>query len=221
MRNKNIKVLKNLYSLRSLGYTYIDTFSFYDEKVVDVGLPDDMLLLKKFVENCSLCNLSKTRTNVLFGDGSVKNVDIMIVTFSPTDLEDKEGRFYTGKAGELLSNIVNNVFKKDIGEVFITSLLKCKTNPNEKNLGDSIQKCRRFLFSQIKLVQPKIVLLFGENVYNNFTLKNDFDTIKGEMFDLYETKILATYEHLHILKNPTLKKEVLDSMLKVKLFLEY
>ncbi|MEJ5168815.1 MAG: uracil-DNA glycosylase family protein, partial [Arcobacteraceae bacterium] len=141
-------------------------------------------------------------------------------TFSPTDFEDSDGRFYVGRAGELIYNIVTKVLNQDVNNVFITSVLKCKAMLQDDSLVENVNICKSYLMQQIKLLNPKIILFFGENVYNHLTLNDDFEYIKGSIFDWNNTKVIATYEHTHILKNPTLKKEVFDSMLKVKNFLE-
>ncbi|MEW6550548.1 MAG: uracil-DNA glycosylase [Campylobacterota bacterium] len=216
---KDINILKTLYSLKSFGYDYSDTFDMNYANTNNINLPDDMGKLKDIVNHCSLCSFSKSRNNILFANGTAKS-GIMIVTFSPTDFEDSDGRFYVGRAGELIYNIVTKVLNQDVNNVFITSVLKCKAILQDDSLVENVNICKSYLIQQIKLLNPRIILFFGENVYNHLTLNDDFEYIKGTIFDWADTKVIATYEHTHILKNPTLKKEVFDSMLKVKNFLE-
>ncbi|MCK9337919.1 MAG: uracil-DNA glycosylase [Arcobacteraceae bacterium] len=218
IKTKSIKILKTLYYLKSFGYNYNENVVIQHEKKV-VALPNSMSDLNQVVQNCNLCNLSKTRTNILFGNGASSS-GIVLLTFAPTDLEDKEGRFYSGRAGQMIENIVTNVLKRNLEDVFITSVLKCKPSVGDSNLSDSIDKCTQYLNHQLKLIKPKIVIIFGENVYESFIGKSDFEEVKGNIFEFGGLKILATYEHTHILKNPTLKKEVLVSMLKVNEFME-
>ncbi|QOG13058.1 uracil-DNA glycosylase [Arcobacter sp. FWKO B] len=217
-RFKSIKILQALNTLKSFGYEYHMPVVITKE-IPKIKLPNKIEDLRNIVNNCSLCSLSKTKKNILFGNGDI-NSDIMIVTFAPTELEDSTGEFYAGNGGQLIENIVTNVLNRDKNEVFITSFLKCKPNFNDTSTEDAIEACKSYLYQQIVLIKPKIVVLFGENVYKAFLNKEDFEYIKGSIFDYNGYNILATYEHMHILKNPTLKKEVFVNMLKIKSFLE-
>lgn len=216
---KDYKILKTLYTLKSFGYKYIDSIDTQNSYNNTISLPNDLNLLNNIVNNCTLCSFSKHRKNVLFSYGKASS-KIMIVTFSPTELEDSEGRFYTGKAGELIYNIVTKVFNYNIDDVYITSLSKCRVVYNDNNLTDNINICKNYLLKQIELLNPKIILFFGQNVYEYMIECDNFEQIKGNIFEWANYKVLATYEHMHILKNPTLKKEVFESMLKVKNFME-
>ncbi|NLO17476.1 MAG: hypothetical protein GX118_04730 [Arcobacter butzleri] len=116
--------------------------------------------------------------------------------------------------------MVTKVFNYNIDDVYIASLSECRVVYNDNNLTDNINICKNYLLKQIELLNPKIILFFGQNVYEYMIECDNFEQIKGNIFEWANYKVLATYEHMHILKNPTLKKEVFESMLKVKNFME-
>ena len=95
------KLLNHLNFLSSIGYNYAQPLNLQNSNQSVVTLPDNYNLLKSMAINCNLCELSKSRTNVVFGDGNT-NADIMFICESPASSEDELGKFYVGKSGQLL-----------------------------------------------------------------------------------------------------------------------
>ena len=101
------QLLKNLNYLKSFGYEYHETINFISSEIKNVKLPDNLELLKNSVQHCYLCDLCKSRKNVLFGYGK-NNSDIMFIGDEPSNSEDEIGTHYVGKSGELLIKMIEN-----------------------------------------------------------------------------------------------------------------
>ncbi|HIP18046.1 MAG TPA: uracil-DNA glycosylase, partial [Sulfurovum sp.] len=125
MKNlKNALLLKQLYQLRQLGYKYTSA-TVYKEDEPDLSLPDTLEKLKVQAQQCHLCELSKSRNSVVFGEGSPQ-ADIMFIGEAPGATEDSMGKPFTGRSGELLTKMIENVLLIKREEVYITNIVKCR-----------------------------------------------------------------------------------------------
>ena len=106
---KNLIKLKHLYKLKEAGVEYFEGFSSNEN---EIKMPKELDELKKICLNCSLCDLSKTRINVVFGEGNIK-ADLMFIGEAPGAEEDKTGRPFVGRAGKLLTKIILKVLNLD------------------------------------------------------------------------------------------------------------
>ncbi len=216
-RVKN-RVLYQLNFLKSMGYDYHESLKLSNFEINGDNLPNDMLLLKDVVENCYLCDLSKSRKNVLFGKGN-KNSSLMFICDEPTSSEDELKDFYVGKTGETLVKIIENVLLLNKEDVYITHLVKCKSSDGLKHAYYS--SCSTYLNKQIELINPKIIVTFGEKTYQYFCNNNTLlSQVRGQVMDFKKFKLLPTFSINHLLRNPSLKKEVFYDMLKIKAILE-
>lgn len=212
------KILYNLHFLQSIGYTYHDAIHFPNKEINSSALPNSMEQLQEVVENCYLCELAKSRKNILFGMGN-HQASLMFISDEPTASEDELKSFYVGKSGEQLIKMIENVlpFKKE--EVYITNLVKCKSS-NGISLSQC-NSCSAYLYKQIELIQPKLIVTLGEKVFHY--LCNDQTPIsqaRGQLHFYKTFKVLPTYGINFLLRNPSLKKEVYQDMLKIKAIVE-
>ena len=132
----------------------------FDRAVESAEKQEDMISLnelKKEVSTCQQCSLSKTRTNVVFGEGSDK-ADLVFVGEAPGEDEDIMGRPFVGKAGQLLTKIIENGMKIKRSDVYICNILKCRP-PNKRDpLPEEVEKCEQHLLKQLKMDKPKSCL---------------------------------------------------------------
>lgn len=120
----------------------------------------DYTEFKQLVNQCQQCSLHETRTNVVFGSGKLSN-NLMIIGEGPGEKEDLEGNPFVGKAGQLLTKILQSVGIDREQDVFIANTVKCRPPGNRTPTKTEINTCNPFLIRQIKFVQPKILLLLG------------------------------------------------------------
>ena len=125
---KSVKnqVLKYLYNLKSYGFEYHESFDLFQSEVKNLKLPNNLNELKNSAEHCYLCELSKSRKKVVFGYGN-PNSKVIFINDEPTKSEDELGTFYVGNSGELISKMIENVLNIKKEEIYITTLVKCKS----------------------------------------------------------------------------------------------
>jgi uracil-DNA glycosylase len=212
------QILKNLYNLKSFGYEYHESLDFFSTEVRNFKLPNNLNELKSSVDHCYLCELSKSRKNVLFAYGNA-NSDIMFIGDEPSTSEDEMGVFYTGKSGELLSKMIENVLNVKKEDVYLTNLVKCKSSMGLNN--SSIDTCNDYLLKQIELVNPRLIVALGEKVYS-YLLKSssDFAQIRGKELSFNGISLIATFSASFLLRNPSSKKDAYYDMLKIKNYME-
>ncbi|CAN5876178.1 uracil-DNA glycosylase [soil metagenome] len=110
-------------------------------------------------ESCTVCRLSETRTNVVFGVGS-PSAALMFVGEAPGRNEDLEGEPFVGRAGHLLNQLLDEVeIPRDA--VYIANVLKCRPPNNRDPQPDEIDACKGYLRSQIRLIRPHVVVTLG------------------------------------------------------------
>jgi len=165
MKNlKNALLLKQLYLLKQLGYNYT-SLSVFKEDEPDLTLPDTLEKLKKQAMSCYLCELSKSRTKVVFGEGN-PNADIFIVGEAPGATEDSSGKPFDGRSGETLTKMIENVLMIPRSEVYISNIVKCRPKENAEPTPTEAHTCQPYLLKQIELVKPKFILALGGTAYH-------------------------------------------------------
>ena len=120
----------------------------------------DYPALESTCKTCTRCELSETRTNVVVGSGPVP-CDIMIIGEGPGEQEDLEGKPFIGKAGKLLTKILESVGINRDTEVYIANTVKCRPPKNRTPFTKEIEACKPYLIRQIQCVKPKILLCLG------------------------------------------------------------
>jgi len=115
---------------------------------------------------CKKCDLSKTRHKVVVGEGPVP-CPLMIIGEGPGEQEDLTGRPFIGKAGQLLTKILNAVDIHRETDAFITNIVKCRPPGNRNPSEEESRSCRFFLMQQLQLVKPKALIILGSPAIKN------------------------------------------------------
>ena len=211
------QILKYLNNLKSFGYKYHEDFDISSFDVKNQNLPNSLIELSKFSSNCYLCELSKSRKRVLFDFGNPKS-KIMFIQDEPSSSEDELNTFYVGNSGEILSKMIENVLNIKKEEVYITSLVKCKSFNGASN--SNFDSCNDYLLKQIELVNPSLIVALGEKTYSYLLKNSNFLQNKGKFLKFNDIAFIAIYSPSFLLRNPSLKKETYFDMLNIKRFLE-
>lgn len=166
--------------------------------------------LKKIEENCKncqKCSLSKTRTNIVFSDGKPNN-KLMLIGEAPGFYEDKQGKPFVGKAGQLLDKIFASVGLSREDNVYICNTLKCRPPDNRDPLPEEKAACREYLDAQIEILKPQIILLCGR-----VALGSMLDTslgitkVRGKWFDGPNgAKMMPIFHPSYLLRNDSREK---------------
>ncbi len=116
--------------------------------------------LKTKCLSCQKCELAETRTNVVFGKGPT-DANLMIIGEGPGEQEDLSGDPFVGRAGKLLTKILESVGIHRETDAFITNIVKCRPPGNRNPQPAETEACKGYLVRQIQLIQPKIIVLLG------------------------------------------------------------
>ena len=212
------KILYQLNFLKSIGYDYHSMLKISNQEVNNSSLPNNIYELKNLVENCYLCELCKSRKNVLFGEGNV-NASLMFISDEPTSSEDELKSFFVGKTGVQLAKMIENVLPLKKEDIYITNLVKCKSSNGMD--ASHYSSCSTYLHKQIDIINPKLIVTFGEKAYQY--LCNDmtsFNQVRGQIMSFKNYQVIPTHSVSYLLRNPSSKKEAFHDMLKIKSILE-
>lgn len=166
------------------------------------------------IGECTRCKLHKGRTHIVFGEGNPK-AKLMFIGEGPGHDEDVTGRPFVGKAGQLLKKIIEAMhFKRS--DVYIGNIVKCRPPNNRAPEPDEVARCEGFLYRQIQVIQPKVIVCLGSVAFQNL-LKTDrkISTLRGQWQQWQGIKLMPTYHPAYLLRNPAAKKEVWEDMRKV------
>ena len=160
---------------------------------------------------CQLCPLGKTRKNLVFGEGN-PYAQIVFVGEAPGADEDEQGQPFVGRAGQLLTKIIEamGLMRKD---VYICNILKCRPPGNRNPLPNEIELCEPFLKNQLQIISPRVICTLGKFAAQTL-LKTDtpITALRGR-FQSYEgIKLMPTYHPAYLLRNPSAKKFVWEDV---------
>ena len=210
---KNLAKLKYLYKLKVSGVEYFEGF---ESKETDIKMPNELEELEKICKNCTLCDLAKTRTNVVFGEGN-PNAKLMFIGEGPGEMEDKTGRPFVGRAGKLLTKIINTVLELQRSDVYIANIVKCRPPNNRVPTIEEAQTCKPYLLKQIEIINPQILVCLGKTAFM-YLLESDMpiSKVRGQIFEYKGKKVIPTYHPSFLLRNPSAKKESYKDFLLIK-----
>ena len=161
---------------------------------------------------CARCaELAGCRTQVVFGVGNPRAA-LMFIGEAPGRDEDLEGEPFVGRAGELLTKIIQAMgYKRH--EVYIANVLKCRPPENRTPLPDEVQNCLPYLVEQITLVQPQVIVALGAvAVRALLDVQLGITKMRGNWYEFHGIPIMPTFHPAYLLRNPGAKREVWQDM---------
>lgn len=162
--------------------------------------------LQKKVSACTACRLHEKRTNVVFADGN-PNASILFIGEAPGQQEDESGIPFVGRAGKLLTQIIESVGFSRQEDTYICNIVKCRPPENRAPLEDEAAACGGYLHTQIQLVDPKIIILVGKTALLYLLgNKTPISKIRGQWLtcDKYpNAKIMPIFHPSYLLRNPS------------------
>jgi len=163
------------------------------------------------MKTCHLCPLGKTRRNLVFGAGN-PSARIVFVGEAPGADEDEQGLPFVGRAGQLLTKIIEAMGLKR-KDVYICNILKCRPPGNRNPLPNEIGLCEPFLKKQLQVISPQVICALGTFAAQTL-LKTDIPiTMLRGRFHSYEgIKLMPTYHPAYLLRNPSAKKLVWEDV---------
>ncbi|OHD06667.1 MAG: uracil-DNA glycosylase [Spirochaetes bacterium GWD1_27_9] len=185
------------------------------------------LLTQLFEENknCQKCKLSTTRNKFVFGTGN-PDAKIMFIGEGPGKEEDLQGLPFVGRAGELLTAIIEKGMLLKREDVFIANIVKCRPTLDMAGTRDrppdreEVESCSWMLLKQIEVINPEVIITLG-NPSTKFLLKTDegITKIRGKFANFNGIPVMPTYHPSYILRNgganSPLKKDVWEDIKQV------
>ena len=180
----------------------------------DKILGDTLLKTREDLGECTRCKLHKTRNKIVFGDGSPK-ADLVFIGEGPGADEDAQGLPFVGRAGKLLTQMIEAMGLRR-GDVYICNVVKCRPPENRQPEKDEVTACSPFLFRQLDVLKPKVIVCLGSTAAQTLLQTNrGISHFRGEWMDFRGYKLLATYHPAYLLRNPGAKGEVWKDLQKV------
>ncbi len=177
---------------------------------------DALSAIRADIGDCTRCKLHTLgRSQVVFGVGNPQ-ADLMFVGEAPGADEDVQGIPFVGRAGQLLTKIIEAIeLKRD--EVYIANVIKCRPPGNRNPEPDEVETCEPFLFRQIDVIKPKVIVALGKFAAQ-VLLRSDapISRLRGRVFEYRGAKLIPTFHPAYLLRNPASKREVWEDMKLVK-----
>jgi uracil-DNA glycosylase family 4 len=164
--------------------------------------------------DCQRCKLHRTRRTLVFGEGN-ENAKLMFIGEGPGYDEDVQGRPFVGRAGQLLTKIIQSMHLQR-EDVYIANVIKCRPPQNRNPEPDEIASCSPFVLKQISAIRPRIVCALGTfSAQTLLKTTTKITALRGRVFSLDTTRVIPTYHPAFLLRNPEKKKDVWEDMKQV------
>jgi DNA polymerase len=164
--------------------------------------------LATYIGDCQRCKLCGGRTNLVFGVGSPQ-ADLMFVGEGPGRDEDLQGEPFVGRAGQLLTEIIQKGMKLQRQDVYIANVVKCRPPNNRNPEADEIKQCMPFLTRQIELIKPRVIVALGTFAAQTLLdVRTPITRMRGDWHVYRGVKVMPTFHPAYLLRNPADKKLV-------------
>ena len=171
----------------------------------EIGAATDLAQLAELIKRCTRCDLYKTATNAVPGEGN-PHAGFMCIGEAPGAQEDATGRPFFGQAGQLLTKILQAV-NLSREEVFILNVLKHRPPGNRNPLPEEVSACRPYLVRQVELVAPKVILALGTFAAQSLLeTKLSIGKLRGSVHRYHGIPVIVTYHPAALLRNPAWKR---------------
>jgi uracil-DNA glycosylase len=171
--------------------------------------------LEAVAKQCTLCRLQHGRKHVVFGVGN-PHAELMFAGEAPGRDEDQQGEPFVGRAGQLLTRIIEAIGMKR-QDVYIANVIKCRPPNNRNPEADEIARCEPYLVRQIELVKPRIIVALGTFAAQTLLkTKQPISQLRGRFHTYQGVKLMPTFHPAFLLRNPERKRAVWEDMQAVQ-----
>ena len=166
---------------------------------------------------CTRCKLHEGRNTIVFGSGNPE-AEVVFVGEGPGADEDAQGLPFVGRAGQLLTEMINNSAQRmkvplRREDVYICNVVKCRPPDNRTPERDEIDTCSPFLLRQLDSIRPRAAVALGATAAR--VLLNTGESmarLRGRWFDYHGARLLVTYHPAYLLRDPSKKREAWEDM---------
>lgn len=183
-----------------------------------VPIPADLQSLEEIaahISGCCNCPLYEGRTHTVPGEGNADSPDILFIGEGPGADEDAQGRPFVGKAGQLLTKMIEAMgYQRE--EVFIANIVKCRPPNNRAPLPEEMEACLPYLRQQIGLIRPKTIIGMGATAIKGLLGKTvGITRLRGTWQEYEGIKLMPTFHPSYLLRDPSKKKDVWQDLQQV------
>lgn len=166
------------------------------------------------IGDCRRCKLAAGRKHIVFGAGN-PDAELVFVGEGPGYAEDQQGLPFVGKAGQLLTKIIQAIhFTRET--VYICNIIKCRPPNNRNPEPDEIEACFPFLVRQLQVIKPRIICALGTFAAQTLlNTRQPISALRGRFHDYHGIKLMPTYHPAFLLRNPDKKRDVWEDMKKI------
>ena len=179
-----------------------------------------LVVVRTEIGDCTRCKLhAMGRRQIVFGVGN-PDADLMFVGEAPGGDEDIQGIPFVGRAGQLLTKIIEAIgLKRE--QVYTANVIKCRPPGNRNPEQDEVDTCEPFLFQQIDIIKPKVIVALGTFAARALLRTLDpISRLRGRVYDYRGAKLIPTFHPAYLLRNPSSKREVWEDMKVVRRLLQ-
>jgi len=175
---------------------------------------DDLEAIRRDLGDCRRCKLCTERTKIVFGTGNPA-AKLVFVGEGPGYDEDRKGEPFVGKAGQLLTKIIEAMnLTRD--KVYICNIIKCRPPGNRNPAPDEIKACFPFLERQLDAIRPDFICALGTFAAQTLLDADEpISKMRGRLYDYRGMKVMPTYHPAYLLRNPEKKRDVWEDMKKL------
>jgi uracil-DNA glycosylase len=175
-----------------------------DAKIpIPPGTYTNVVELAQHCNQCYRCGLGETRTHAVVGRGN-QNALIMIVGEGPGQHEDETGLPFVGRSGQLLEKILASVRLDTEKDVYISNVVKCRPPENRVPSAKEMNACKPYIFEQIRLIEPKIILLTGATAVKGLIGdQGSMTSIRGKWIEWQGRLCMPIFHPSYLLRNPS------------------
>jgi len=175
---------------------------------------EELARIQATLGDCTRCKLHTTRRNIVFGVGDPE-ADLMFIGEAPGADEDVQGEPFVGRAGQLLTRIIQ-AMKLRREDVYIANIIKCRPPNNRNPEPDEIEACEPFLFRQLDVIQPLVIVALGKYACQTLLRTTEpISRLRGKLFEFRDALLMPTFHPSYLLRNPAAKREVWRDMQEV------
>ncbi len=186
---------------------------------------DSLDQIRLDIGDCKRCRLSECRTNIVFGSGNEKS-SLVFVGEGPGADEDEKGLPFVGRAGQLLTQMIDNTAGKEgipisREDVYICNVVKCRPPENRTPLPDEMQICGQFLYRQLMTIKPKAICALGATAMKALlNTKEGITKLRGQWHKWHDIPVMITYHPSYLLRqyNQQARREAWEDL---KILLHY
>ncbi|OFW27391.1 MAG: hypothetical protein A3H27_12110 [Acidobacteria bacterium RIFCSPLOWO2_02_FULL_59_13] len=206
--------------LAETSYPILQPSHQQEDLFVPVAARETLPQIRKDLGDCRRCKLWEGRKTIVFGDGN-PNAELVFVGEGPGADEDEQGLPFVGRAGQLLTDMIEKGMKLARRDVYICNIIKCRPPANRKPEKDEVAACRQFVERQVDSIRPRVVCALGATAAETLLdVREPMHKLRGQWFAFHGIPLLVTYHPAFLLRDPSKKGEAWADLKKILEFLK-